>query len=265
MARIFRKLIYLNQKKEIKNNFEIIGFSNSYKNPIIDFSEPDKNFSSTNRIPKIIIQTWKGTDIPEKYYNDMFSLKMLNPDYEFLFFTDEDIENFLKNIYPNYYESYKKLRVKIQKIDYFRYIAIYHSGGFYFDLDITGLHNLDELLGYDCIFPVDQNIKNCDFDRNKTFCTNGLPWIIGQYAFASTPKHEFIKQLIDSIHNNVDEYVKQWSFTYTDYYVYITTGPDFVTMEYLKYNDKNKIKILEYPENQYFGKYAKHNCLGTWK
>jgi len=33
----------------------------------------------------------------------------------------------------------------------------------------------------------------------------------------------------------------------------------------MEYKNKEDIHILEYPEAQYFGKYAKHNYIGTWK
>jgi mannosyltransferase OCH1-like enzyme len=127
---------------------------------------------SNNTIPKIIIQTWKTKSIPEKYKKDVKSIKKYNKDYQFLFFNDDDIDYFLKKEYPEYYISYNKLPVKIQKIDYFRYIAIYHYGGFYFDLDMTGFSSLDELLNYDCIFPIDQIItpKKCNDRRLKKYC-----------------------------------------------------------------------------------------------
>jgi hypothetical protein len=47
--------------------------------------------------------------------------------------------------------------------------------------------------------------------------------------------------------------------------VYASTGPDYVMNVYLDYKNKNEIHVLEYPESQYFGKYAKHDHFGTWK
>ena len=55
------------------------------------------DMDSSNSIPKIIIQTWKDTNIHDKYLKDISSLKILNPTYNYLFFTDEYIENFLFN------------------------------------------------------------------------------------------------------------------------------------------------------------------------
>ena len=131
-----------------------------------------EKFDNKNTIPKIIIQTWKTKVIPDKYKEDVASVKKYNSDYKYLFFSDDDIEDFLKKNYPKYYETYSKLPVKIQKIDFFRYIAVYHYGGFYFDLDITGMYPLKELLDYECVFPVDQNIpknkcKFCGFANHE--------------------------------------------------------------------------------------------------
>jgi hypothetical protein len=166
---------------------------------------------SSDTIPKIIIQTWKTSLIPKKYIEDIKSLKRYNNDYKFMFFTDDDIDIFLKTNYPEYYVSYNKLPIKIQKIDYFRYIAIYHYGGFYFDLDIKCLYPLDELIHYDCVFPVDQNIivQKCKRPRFKKYCDIGMKILLGQYAFGAKKHNEFIKLLIDTIHNNVDKYVKE--------------------------------------------------------
>mgnify|MGYP000985786126 FL=1 len=169
-----------------------------------------EKFDNKNTIPKIIIQTWKTKVIPDKYKEDVASVKKYNSDYQYIFFSDDDIENFLKENYPEYYETYSKLPVKIQKIDFFRYIAVYHYGGFYFDLDITGMYPLKELLDYECVFPVDQNIpKNkCNRRRLKKYCKANMDILLGQYAFGARQYNPFIKLLIDTIHNNIDKYVK---------------------------------------------------------
>ena len=226
-----------------------------------------ENFQN-NTIPKIIIQTWKTKNIPEKYKNDIQSLKNYNKNYQYIFFSDDDIEYFLKTHYPKYYETYKKLPVKIQKIDFFRYIAVYHYGGFYFELDITALYSLDELLDYECVFPVDSIITPniCNKNRLKKYCSLGMNILLGQYAFGAKPNNNFIKTLIDGIHNNIDNYIKKYEkYGKTLQYVYSSTGPDYVTDIYIDYNKKDEIHILDFDYAQYFGKYAKHNHSGTWK
>ena len=76
-------------------------------------------------------------------------------------------------------------------------------------------------------------------------------------------KNSFIKKIIDSIHNNIDIYSMLDTDNYSNIDVYQSTGPDFVTNIYLEH--KPDIHILDYPHDQFFGKYAKHNYNGSWK
>jgi mannosyltransferase OCH1-like enzyme len=220
------------------------------------------------KIPKRIIQVWKtwSSKKPEMFSTYIESIKNKNPDYEYLFFKDEQIDDFLKTNYPKYYETYNKLPMNIQKVDFFRYVALYHFGGFYFDLDIQAIEPLDELLDNECVFPIDEIIhKNmCSSKRFNNFCKNNVEFLLGQYGFACTPKNKFIKLLVDVIDKNVDNYISSYVANSEDY-VYTTTGPDFVTNLYMNYPDKESINILYYDKRQYFGKYAKHNYAGTWK
>lgn len=229
--------------------------------------------SGEQKIPKIIIQTWKNNKIPEKYRQDLMSVKEKNPDYTIMFFTDDDIESFFQDYYPEYYSTYKNLPITIQKIDFFRYVAIYHYGGFYFDLDMTCMYCLDDLLYLDCIFPVDTFIYNhmCPMPRYRDYCKNNCAFLLGQYAFAAKPRHPFIKKLIDEIHNNISHIIREHKNINKkdkqklEHFVYKTTGPDFVTDIYLSWDNKKDISILKHNENQYFGIFAKHNYYGTWK
>lgn len=237
-----------------------------------NFKENFNNIESNNsiKIPKIIIQTWKDNNIPVRYRKLIESIKKYNYDYQYLFFTDDDIEVFLKKYYPEYYKTFLKLPVFIQKIDFFRYIAIYHYGGFYFDLDIECFDSLNNLLKYDSVFPIDLHLKGsmCYKPRFKTFCDNGNKFFVGQYAFGAKPKNEFIKILIDNIHNNIDimlEIYNKLKDKKNLDFVYVTTGPDYVTKLYYEYPKSNSIKILYHKNSQFFGDYARHKYMGTWK
>ena len=90
--------------------------------------------------------------------------------------------------------------------------------------------------------------------------------MLGQYAFAAVPKHPFIKLLIDTIHRNIDLYIRQHKTTQNqEVYVYRTTGPDFVTYMYTEYAAKNQLYILANGKRQMFGDYARHDFFGSWK
>ena len=242
------------------------------KNNIVFIENFNNNDNTDNTsIPKIIIQTWKTKMIPIKYKDDVKSCSIYNSNYEFKFFSDEDIDDFLEDFYPEWYETYNKLPIKIQKIDFFRYIAIYHFGGFYLDLDMTVYKNFDDLLEYECIFPIDQHIdcSNNFMPRFNEICEKepSLKNIIGQYAFGARKNNDFIKLLIDNIHENIDAIIENYNNSLE--YVYSTTGPDYVTNVYIDYihnqYNKNKITILYNENKQHFGDYARHNYYGTWK
>ena len=239
-----------------------------YKNANSTETFTDKQLCSNKKqlIPKIIIQTWKTNNVPTRYQPLVNSIKSNNSGYKYMFFTDADIETFLKTNYAEYYKTYLKLPIIIQRIDFFRYIAIYHYGGFYMDLDMECLKPFDNLLNHSCIFPIDEFISKemGEYPRYKSYSDRGYNFLLGQYAFAAEPKHPFIKSLIDKIHENINNYIKNVDVGSHDY-VYKTTGPDFCTDVYIDYPDKSNIAILNNNKRQYFGDYAKHNYFGTWK
>lgn len=232
-------------------------------------------------IPKIIIQTGK-TQNPPKYRGFIDLIKTKNPDYKYLFFDDQDIETFLKDNYSEYWKTYERLPILIQKIDFFRYIAVYHYGGIYLDLDMKVLKPFDDqLLNNNTVFPVDEYLTKPlhRWKRYRPFCKRNCYFLLGQYAFAANKKNPFIKTLIDNIHMRIEQIVKE----HTDLglnkskkngshrnqemelYVYKTTGPDYVTQCFMDYYNKQEIFILDNGNRQMLGNYAKHMYMGSWK
>tara|TARA_Y100000591_G_scaffold225479_1_gene196595 strand:- start:177 stop:1679 length:1503 start_codon:yes stop_codon:yes gene_type:complete len=100
-------------------------------------------------IPKIIHQTWKKKEIPDKMKFCVNSWKILNPDYKYMFWTDTAIESFVKKNYSKYFDIYSKLKKGIQKADLFRILVLHHYGGIYADID------------FECLIPID----NWDIDH----------------------------------------------------------------------------------------------------
>ena len=68
----------------------ILYYNNNKKN-IIDNVVTTIKDTFSQKIPKIIIQTWKNNEIPTKYLPLINTIKNLNPDYEYKFFTDHAI------------------------------------------------------------------------------------------------------------------------------------------------------------------------------
>ena len=217
-----------------------------------------------------IIQTWKTNQIPNIYLEFVESVKKYGKKFKYLFFNDQDIINFIKNEFPEYLHTFNNLNYKIQQIDFFRYLAIYHFGGIYLDLDVKLTHSLEELLDEPliCKFPIEQeNIKD------KVIRKQGFSSLIGQYAFYAPAKHPFLKKIIDNIVNPripfsyIMDASQGHSDKASDVLVYYTTGPILVTQSFLDMDYKLDIELLRTrpPTSNKFGKYGVHNCHGTWR
>ena len=217
-----------------------------------------------------IIQTWKTNQIPDIYLEFVESVKKYGKNFKYLFFNDQDIINFIKNEFPEYLHTFNNLNYKIQQIDFFRYLAIYHFGGIYLDLDVKLTHSLEELLDepHICKFPIEQeNIKD------KVIRKQGFSSLIGQYAFYAPAKHPFLKKIIDNIVNpripfsQIMSASERHSDKASDVLVYYTTGPILVTQSFLDMDYKLDIELLRtrpLTSNE-FGKYGVHKCHGTWR
>ena len=73
--------------------------------------------------------------------------KSLNPDFNILYFSDSDVQNFFKE--TPYFNIYKKMKNGVAIADFFRICYINKYGGFWFDIDlepfqvnITNEHNI---------------------------------------------------------------------------------------------------------------------------
>tara|TARA_Y100000816_G_C25908529_1_gene473867 strand:- start:55 stop:738 length:684 start_codon:yes stop_codon:yes gene_type:complete len=226
-------------------------------------------------IPKNIIQTYISYDkIPNKYLEYVKKIKELHPDYNYMFFNDNDIDNFIKTKYPNFIEIYNNFKYNIQRIDLFRLLAIYEFGGFYIDIDVEILKPLDNLLQYNIIFPIEYNIEYVFNTLQKGRLQDILNKIklqsfsdqLGQYAFGSIKKHNFIEHFISHIINNPipkNELIN----SNKEEYIYCTTGPRLLTLSYMLYPYKNDIMLLSPTkfEIHKFGDYGTHDGIGSWK
>jgi mannosyltransferase OCH1-like enzyme len=97
-------------------------------------------------IPKIIMQTWKDREVPEKWKGSPKSIKEMMPDWKYILMTDEDNRNFVKKYFPDFLKYYDRFPHNIQRADAIRYMWLYINGGIYMDLDFEVKHPLDELL-----------------------------------------------------------------------------------------------------------------------
>lgn len=87
-------------------------------------------------IEKNIFQTFINSELPEPIVGLIEKLKLNNPNYNYYFYTDEAILDFIKTNYSNeIFNAYCKLQIGAAKADFWRYLVLYKYGGIYLDID----------------------------------------------------------------------------------------------------------------------------------
>ena len=166
-------------------------------------------------IPKIIHQSWKSHDLSDYPGGKKLaeasraSWRNLYSDFEYMFWTDADIEAYIKDIPLNYRYEYNKLDMTIKKMDVFRYMILHEYGGIYSDIDFIAhrriksqiLENSD-FIGYmACRNRTPSNYRSHGLDHvvsGKKRRVNGL-WVLGNAFFGCEKGSEKIKTAIDTI------------------------------------------------------------------
>ena len=227
-----------------------------------------------DNIPARIIQTGKSRDLPLLAKAAVANLKSLNPDFEYLFFDDADVSTFIDQKFPQYRQAFDAFQFNIQRYDFFRYLAVYHYGGFYFDLDVLLASGVEELLTSSCVFPFEQLSIN-QFLRTR----HGLDYEIGNYAFGAARGHPFLKAIIENcLRSQTDA---AWvapmlqnipPFFRSEYYVLNTTGPGLVSRTLVENPAQAKSVTILFPDDvcdekqwRQFGHFGVHLMDGSWR
>ncbi len=107
----------------------------------------------TQGIPKIIHQSAPAdkSKWPEiwskcqKKWKELFPA----PKYEYKMWTDEDLDDLMKNDFPEYYDMYKGYDQNIKRFDIARYFILHKYGGIYADMDYICFKNFYDLMPSD--------------------------------------------------------------------------------------------------------------------
>jgi inositol phosphorylceramide mannosyltransferase catalytic subunit len=228
-----------------------------------------------SNIPNRIIHIWGGGEHGLSLLSKaaVANVKLLHPDFDYLFFDDKQIDKIINNEFPEYRSVFNSFFYPIQRYDFFRYLAVYHFGGFYLDLDVFLAYSLSSLLKFDCVFPFEELTIN-GFLRQEY----GMDWEIGNYAFGAAAGHPFVHAIIKNCvrAQNDPEWVHKMMkpiprMCRDDFYVFNTTGPGLVSRTLAEYPEASKqVKVL-FPENvcdstswHCFGTFGVHLMAGTW-
>ena len=220
------------------------------------------------KIPKIIHHIApKDTDRWHSLWERCYlSWSSVFTDFEHKLWNDEDdIDNLVKEFYPNQWEFYSTLPVHIMKIDFARFCVLHQYGGIYADMDVFCYKNFYE---------------NLTEDFHITEAPYGEVWINGELKvenclMCSIKNNTFIKNMINDCEENYNLNIKQRfkkdkiSERSQNYNLGYTCGPKYVSEKMINYN-KYENNIL--PGHLYNNHglayddsfYTKHLLTGMW-
>ncbi len=225
-------------------------------------------------IPKRIIQKAKTRDLSPLANASVANLKLLHPDWEHMLFDDEDMMRFMAAQPRAQRALFDAFPLAIQKVDYFRYLAVLKYGGFYFDLDVLLSEPLNELTTHACVFPFEELTINSYLRK-----TAGIDWELGNYAFGAAPDDPFLGAVAENcgraqsdpswanqLHRGIPAPFR------AAYHVFNTTGPALVTRTYAEdVRSRRNVTILS-PGNvceeqnwHRFGRYGVHLMAASWR
>jgi hypothetical protein len=204
----------------------------------------------------------------------MSNLRLLNPDYEYAFFDDQQVKQFIDGEFPKYRTVFDSFQFPIQRFDFFRYLAVYRQGGFYFDLDVLLASGLSGLLDSGCVFPF-EGLTYSHFLRTQ----HEMDWQIGNYAFGAAAGHPFLGAIIENCVRAQKEpaWVKPMMrgmpfLSKPEFFVLNTTGPGLISRTLAENPELAKTVSVLFPDdvcdvNQWnrFGDLGIHLMEGSWR
>ena len=191
---------------------------------------------------RIIHQIWFDFDNSSRFKNQNCSTERIilkdsilktNPSFRYILWSLEDAKRFIKIYYPEYLTFINcETNRPIIKCDFFRYLLLFHFGGFYMDLDFFVVKNLDELI-------TKHNDKNIILARESYNCIEVHNTLHNGFIYASEPYCIFFKNLCDDIITHDVTSISEQD-------VYHITGTKLLCSSWIKYKDYYHIHVLPF-------------------
>jgi hypothetical protein len=166
-------------------------------------------------IPHIFHQSWKTTEIPDKFKAWSESWHANHPSWEFKLWTDVDNRAFIAKYYPWFLPTFDGFETQIMRCDASRIFYLFHYGGLYADLDFESLKPIDPLLeGHRLVLGrmADTNLVG----HGASSIPNAI--------MASAPGHEFWMWCINRMVKGQKEKANENGFMAAEF----TTGPGMI-------------------------------------
>lgn len=191
-------------------------------------------------------------------------MQELHPQWEFLFFTDGDSLEFVKQEFPNYLELYDWYPRPVLKADLFRLLVVFRLGGFYLDTDFLLKKKLDPLCREKAVFAFEHEIDEKNYDLRYP------PWLrageekltLANYAFGAEVGHPFLAAILDELVYRTQTFEAEDCH---DLDILHATGPDAVTSVYYRHLQKWRDVTMLRSNHAGLGSFGVHLVNGGWR
>lgn len=160
-----------------------------------------------DKIPKIIHQTYFTRTLSPEIESNIQKLKSENPDWEYRFYDDSDIKEYIAKYFPEILSLYNKINPKYgaARADFFRYLVIYREGGVYLDIKSSLSKPLDTMLKPDDKFILAHWVyAHNPYSRHASIDNpNGE---FQQWHIISVKGHPYLKAVIENVCRNIQVY-----------------------------------------------------------
>lgn len=112
------------------------------------FKEKLPDAPGGKKIPKIVFKTgsFELYDIPIELYRIFKETESKNPSYTFVYFSDREMNQFVKEKFPQHCSLFKSLIPGAFRADVFRIMVLLHYGGIYLDLGNQFLKPISDIV-----------------------------------------------------------------------------------------------------------------------
>ena len=158
-------------------------------------------------IPKTIYRTHKNKKIINNFKKEFEITRKNCKNYDHIFFTDEECENFVKNNFSDrIYQAYISINPDYgaSRADLFRYLIIYLNGGIYLDIKSVIVKNIDDILEK---YPEKMIVHHPIRVRYlNAFSSVFPPWgEYNQWSIVSPKGHPMLRKIIEKIVYNIEK------------------------------------------------------------
>lgn len=180
--------------------------SSSTSSQSIHNSIHDKEISNVSNIlykifPKVIYRTNNSLRV-SRSMKAMCHDKWIemNQGFTMKWFTDEDVEKYMKTMPERVYNAYKSLQPGAYKADLWRMCILYENGGYYFDSYCTPMESIHDMLK--SLGPLSDVDEHCN--QYMVSVRETIDKGVHQGVLMVTPEHPFLFACIQQIVKNVE-------------------------------------------------------------